>query len=80
MSHLLSWYIGICGVLVTLTVNFPKTFIMSSVFINILNSASFPSHGWAPVSPARLSLSSVDETTEAKSGSSVGDEHQWMVS
>uniref|UniRef100_H3CTW2 Spire-type actin nucleation factor 2 n=1 Tax=Tetraodon nigroviridis TaxID=99883 RepID=H3CTW2_TETNG len=40
--------------------------------------ASFPSHGRAPASPARLSLTSVDETTETKSGSSVGDEHQWM--
>ncbi|XP_071398117.1 protein spire homolog 2 isoform X1 [Centroberyx affinis] len=43
--------------------------------------ASFPVHGWAPPSPARLSLSSVDETTEgpgAASGSRAGNEHQWM--
>lgn len=43
--------------------------------------ASFPVHGWVPPSPARLSLSSVDETTEGSetiSGSRVGDEHQWM--
>ncbi|XP_035521563.1 LOW QUALITY PROTEIN: protein spire homolog 2 [Morone saxatilis] len=43
--------------------------------------ASFPVHGWLPPSPARLSLSSVDETTEGSettSGSRAGDEHQWM--
>ncbi|TDH09059.1 hypothetical protein EPR50_G00082700 [Perca flavescens] len=43
--------------------------------------ASLPVHGWVPPSPARLSLSSVDETTEgseAVSGSRAGDEHQWM--
>ncbi|XP_047452670.1 protein spire homolog 2 [Mugil cephalus] len=43
--------------------------------------ASFPVHGWAPQSPARLSLSSVDETTEGPettSRSRTGDEHQWM--
>uniref|UniRef100_A0A673CKV3 KIND domain-containing protein n=1 Tax=Sphaeramia orbicularis TaxID=375764 RepID=A0A673CKV3_9TELE len=43
--------------------------------------ASFPVHGWVPPSPARLSLSSVDETTEGyepTSGSRTGDEHQWM--
>ncbi|XP_075968673.1 protein spire homolog 2 [Anarhichas minor] len=43
--------------------------------------ASYPVHGWVPPSPARLSLSSVDETTEgseAPSGSRAGDEHQWM--
>ncbi|GAA6221242.1 protein spire homolog 2 [Lates japonicus] len=43
--------------------------------------ASFPGHGWVPSSPARLSLSSVDETTEGSettSGSRAGDEHQWM--
>ncbi|XP_033489965.2 protein spire homolog 2 [Epinephelus lanceolatus] len=43
--------------------------------------ASFPVHGWVPPSPARLSLSSVDETTEGSettSGSRAGDEHQWM--
>ncbi|XP_035013884.2 protein spire homolog 2 isoform X1 [Hippoglossus stenolepis] len=43
--------------------------------------ASFPGHSWAPSSPARLSLSSVDETTEAseaRSRSRAADEHQWM--
>ncbi|XP_029290414.1 protein spire homolog 2 isoform X2 [Cottoperca gobio] len=43
--------------------------------------ASFPVHGWVPPSPARLSLSSVDETTEGSettSGSRAGDEHQLM--
>ncbi|XP_054865295.1 protein spire homolog 2 [Amphiprion ocellaris] len=43
--------------------------------------ASFPVHGWVPPSPARLSLSSVDETSEgpeATAGSRTGDEHQWM--
>ncbi|XP_036963166.1 protein spire homolog 2 [Acanthopagrus latus] len=43
--------------------------------------ASFPVHSWVPPSPARLSLSSVDETTEGletTSGSRAGDEHQWM--
>ncbi|XP_023253191.1 protein spire homolog 2 [Seriola lalandi dorsalis] len=43
--------------------------------------ASFPVTGWVPSSPARLSLSSVDETTEGSetaSGSRAGDEHQWM--
>ncbi|KAF7650264.1 hypothetical protein LDENG_00128440 [Lucifuga dentata] len=43
--------------------------------------ASFPVHGWVPPSPACLSLSSVDETTEGPettSGSGAGDEHQWM--
>uniref|UniRef100_UPI0037E79B49 protein spire homolog 2 n=1 Tax=Semicossyphus pulcher TaxID=241346 RepID=UPI0037E79B49 len=43
--------------------------------------ASFPVHGWVPPSPARLSLSSVDETTETSetwSGSRAGDDNQWM--
>ncbi|KAG7231059.1 hypothetical protein INR49_025089 [Caranx melampygus] len=43
--------------------------------------ASFPVTGWVPSSPARLSLSSVDETiegTDMASGSRPGDEHQWM--
>ncbi|XP_031141366.1 protein spire homolog 2 isoform X2 [Sander lucioperca] len=42
--------------------------------------ASLPVHGWVPPSPARLSLSSVDETTEGleASASRAGDEHQWM--
>ncbi|XP_015820834.1 protein spire homolog 2 [Nothobranchius furzeri] len=41
--------------------------------------ASFPVHGWAPSSPARLSLSSVDETTEGP-GSTTGSRtaEQWM--
>ncbi|KAK6320313.1 hypothetical protein J4Q44_G00094200 [Coregonus suidteri] len=43
--------------------------------------ASLPVPGWVPPSPARLSLSSVDETTErAETGSSSrnGNKHQWM--
>ncbi|XP_028287887.1 protein spire homolog 2 [Parambassis ranga] len=47
-----------------------------------LHRASFPLHGWAPPSPARLSLSSVDETTEGPeattSSSRAEAEHQWM--
>ncbi|XP_070687283.1 protein spire homolog 2 [Pempheris klunzingeri] len=45
-----------------------------------IHRASFPVHGWVPPSPARLSLSSVDETTEASettSSSRAGDK-QWM--
>ncbi|XP_037538599.1 protein spire homolog 2 [Nematolebias whitei] len=41
--------------------------------------ASFPAQGWVPPSPARLSLSSVDEATEgpeSMSNSKTGD--QWM--
>ncbi|XP_012723077.2 protein spire homolog 2 [Fundulus heteroclitus] len=44
-----------------------------------LHRASFPVHGWGPPSPARLSLSSVDEATETPettSGCRTGD--QWM--
>ncbi|KAM8892021.1 protein spire homolog 2 isoform 4-T4 [Spinachia spinachia] len=43
--------------------------------------ASYPVQGWVPPSPARLSLSSVDETTErwdTPCGSRAGDEHQLM--
>ncbi|XP_068169087.1 protein spire homolog 2 [Antennarius striatus] len=43
--------------------------------------ASFPVQGWAPASPDRLSLCSVDEATEGSevaSGCRAGDEHQWM--
>uniref|UniRef100_A0A3Q3S817 Spire-type actin nucleation factor 2 n=1 Tax=Mastacembelus armatus TaxID=205130 RepID=A0A3Q3S817_9TELE len=43
--------------------------------------ASFPVHGWVPPSPARLSLSSVDETMQGSgrtADSRAGDEHQWM--
>ncbi|KAF3854341.1 hypothetical protein F7725_022396 [Dissostichus mawsoni] len=43
--------------------------------------ASLPVHGWVPPSPARLSLSSVDETTEGSestSGSRAGHELQLM--
>lgn len=53
-----------------------------SLFIHVHVPASFPIHGWVPPSPARLSLSSVDETTEGSettSESRAGDEHQWMV-
>lgn len=55
----------------------------SFVFSFFSSTASFPVHGWMPPSPARLSLSSVDETTEGPertSGCRAGDEHQWMVS
>ncbi|XP_056271870.1 protein spire homolog 2 isoform X2 [Pseudoliparis swirei] len=43
--------------------------------------ASYPLHGWVPPSPGRLSLSSVDETTEGsdpRSCSRAADENQWM--
>ncbi|XP_029951832.1 protein spire homolog 2-like [Salarias fasciatus] len=41
--------------------------------------ASFPVHGWVPPSPARLSLSAVDEMTEvSESSSRTGDEPKWM--
>ncbi|KAM7003281.1 protein spire homolog 2 isoform 1-T1 [Tautogolabrus adspersus] len=43
--------------------------------------ASLPVYGWVPPSPARLSLSSVDETTEpseTRSGSRAEDKKQWM--
>ncbi|XP_041853454.1 protein spire homolog 2 isoform X2 [Melanotaenia boesemani] len=44
--------------------------------------ASFPVHGWVPPSPARLSLSSVDEATEGPETMALGsrpeDKHQWM--
>ncbi|XP_075326663.1 protein spire homolog 2 isoform X2 [Odontesthes bonariensis] len=43
--------------------------------------ASFPVHSWVPPSPARLSLSSVDEATEGQETTSCsrpGDKHQWM--
>lgn len=44
--------------------------------------ASFPVPGWLPPSPARLSLSSVDETTEGSEGTSSSrlptSKHQWM--
>lgn len=52
------------------------------LFIHVHVPASFPVHGWVPPSPARLSLSSVDETTEGSETafeSRAGDEHQWMV-
>lgn len=61
----------------------PRLLISSKLLlcpIVFTSTASFPSQGWTPASPARLSLSSVDETTETKCSSSVGDEHQWMVS
>ncbi|KAK1874971.1 Protein spire like 2, partial [Dissostichus eleginoides] len=44
-------------------------------------ASSLPVHGWVPPSPARLSLSSVDETTEGSestSGSRAGHELQLM--
>lgn len=54
--------------------------LISSVSLSFLRPASFPVHGWMPPSPAGLSLSSVDETTERMSSSRAGDKHQWMVS
>lgn len=61
--------------------------LIKSLSVSLLafgfSSASFPGHGWVPPSPARLSLSSVDETTEGAdtvSSSRAGDVHQWMVS
>uniref|UniRef100_A0A3Q4G3L7 Spire-type actin nucleation factor 2 n=1 Tax=Neolamprologus brichardi TaxID=32507 RepID=A0A3Q4G3L7_NEOBR len=59
---------------VKLRVDRPRSRTLTSV-------ASFPVHGWVPPSPARLSLSSVDETTEGSETafeSRAGDEHQWM--
>uniref|UniRef100_A0A8C3A603 Spire-type actin nucleation factor 2 n=1 Tax=Cyclopterus lumpus TaxID=8103 RepID=A0A8C3A603_CYCLU len=47
----------------------------------LTGAASYPLHGWVPPSPARLSLSSVDESTEGsetRSCSRAADEHQWM--
>lgn len=60
----------------------PRLLISSKLLLRplITSTASFPSQGWTPASPARLSLSSVDEATETKCSSSVMDEHQWMVS
>ncbi|KAM7396324.1 hypothetical protein PAMP_019370 [Pampus punctatissimus] len=41
--------------------------------------ASLPVHGWVPPSPARLSLSSVEETMEgSETICRAEDEHQWM--
>ncbi|KAK2841718.1 hypothetical protein Q5P01_011918 [Channa striata] len=59
----------------------PRSRTLSSSGPPPYHRASFPVHGWMPPSPARLSLSSVDETTEASeraSASRPGDEHQWM--
>jgi len=42
--------------------------------------ASLPVQGWAPSSPARLSLSSLDEVTEASEALPTPDEKSlWMV-
>lgn len=59
----------------------PRSRTLTSVGPPPHHRASFPVQGWVPPSPARLSLSSVDETTEgseATSDSRAGDEHQWM--
>ncbi|XP_008309606.1 protein spire homolog 2 [Cynoglossus semilaevis] len=59
----------------------PRSRTMSSAGPPPYYRASYPGHSWAPSSPARLSLTSVDETTESSEGMShcrAGDEHQWM--
>ncbi|XP_056137236.1 protein spire homolog 2 [Lampris incognitus] len=40
--------------------------------------ASYPVQGWVPPSPARLSLSSVDETTESAFSFKASNKQQWM--
>ncbi|XP_029010366.1 protein spire homolog 2 isoform X3 [Betta splendens] len=56
----------------------PRSRTLSSSGQPPYHRASFPVHGWMPPSPAGLSLSSVDETTERMSSSRSGDKHQWM--
>ncbi|KAF3689249.1 Protein spire -like protein 2 [Channa argus] len=59
----------------------PRSRTLSSSGLPPYQRASFPVHGWMPPSPARLSLGSVDETTESSernSGSRPGYRHQWM--
>ncbi|XP_035769788.1 protein spire homolog 2 [Neolamprologus brichardi] len=66
---------------VKLRVDRPRSRTLTSVGAPPHHRASFPVHGWVPPSPARLSLSSVDETTEGSETafeSRAGDEHQWM--
>ncbi|XP_040894071.1 protein spire homolog 2 isoform X2 [Toxotes jaculatrix] len=72
---------GRLGGVVRLRGERPQSWTLSSGGPPPYHRASFPVHGWGPSSPARLSLSSVDETTdgsEKTSGSRAGDEHQWM--
>ncbi|CAI5668086.1 unnamed protein product [Oreochromis niloticus] len=69
------------GGVVKLRVERPRSRTLTSAGAPPQHRASFPIHGWVPPSPARLSLSSVDETTEGSettSESRAGDEHQWM--
>ncbi|XP_004566168.5 protein spire homolog 2 [Maylandia zebra] len=66
---------------VKLRVDRPRSRTLTSAGAPPHHRASFPVHGWVPPSPARLSLSSVDETTEGSETafeSRAGDEHQWM--
>ncbi|KAK6318356.1 hypothetical protein J4Q44_G00116470 [Coregonus suidteri] len=59
----------------------PRSRTLSGAGSRPTHRASLPVPGWVPPSPARISLSSVDETTEgAETGSSSrsGYKHQWM--
>ncbi|KAG7252565.1 hypothetical protein CRUP_007892, partial [Coryphaenoides rupestris] len=57
----------------------PRAQTMTGAIPPPLYRASFPVQGWAPSSPARLSLSSVDEVTEASEAPPTPDEkNQWM--
>ncbi|KAM7414074.1 hypothetical protein PAMA_019069 [Pampus argenteus] len=57
----------------------PRSRTMTATGLPPYHRASLPVHGWVPPSPARLSLSSVEETMEGSETISVaGDEHQWM--
>ncbi|XP_029489957.1 protein spire homolog 2 isoform X1 [Oncorhynchus nerka] len=59
----------------------PWLHVLSGAGLPSTHRASLPVPGWVPPSPARLSLSSVNETTEgAETGSSYrnGNKHQWM--
>ncbi|XP_054476217.1 protein spire homolog 2 [Anoplopoma fimbria] len=59
----------------------PRSRTLTGAGPPLYHRASYPVHGWVPPSPARLSLSAVDETTEGsetRTGSRAGDEKQWM--
>ncbi|XP_068459475.1 protein spire homolog 2 [Clinocottus analis] len=59
----------------------PRAGTLSGAGPPLYHRASYPLHSWAPPSPARLSLSSVDETSEgseARPRCRAADEHQWM--
>ncbi|KAM6946028.1 LOW QUALITY PROTEIN: protein spire homolog 2 [Aplochiton taeniatus] len=60
----------------------PRSHTLSGAGPPPTHRASFPVHGWLPPSPARLSLGSVEETTEGFEGTSSSrlptSKHQWM--